>query len=54
VGSLATLLWRRVLADADVGVPRLGEFTALAVATVPASVLASTLALWLSLRWMGS
>jgi len=54
VGSLATLLWRRALAGADVGVPRLGEFTALAVATVPASVLASTVALWLSLRWMGS
>ncbi|WP_116111490.1 SLC13 family permease [Amycolatopsis ruanii] len=46
VGSLATLLWRRVLGrDA----PGLGEFTRLGLATVPASLAAATVALWLVL-----
>ncbi|NIH82330.1 SLC13 family permease [Amycolatopsis viridis] len=46
VGSLATLLWRRVLGrDA----PGLGEFTRLGLATVPAGLAAATVALWLVL-----
>jgi arsenical pump membrane protein len=49
VGSLATLLWRRVLReqDADVG---LGEFLRLGPLTVPAGLLAATTLLWLALR----
>ncbi|HMC67959.1 MAG TPA: SLC13 family permease [Mycobacteriales bacterium] len=54
VGSLATLLWRRVLGSSAIGVPQLGEFTVLGLATVPAAVVAATVALWLSLRWMGT
>ncbi len=48
-GSLATLLWRRVLraADADVA---LGEFTRLGVATVVPALLLCVTCLWLSLR----
>jgi arsenical pump membrane protein len=50
VGSLATLLWRRVLhaEDADV---ELGEFLRLGALTVPAILVGSTVALWLSVRW---
>jgi arsenical pump membrane protein len=51
-GSLATLLWRRVVAGVD-GVPDLGDFTRLALLTVPAGVVLSTLALWLSLQLIG-
>jgi arsenical pump membrane protein len=54
VGSLATLLWRRVLNTSATGVPMLGAFTVLGVATVPAALVAATVALWLSLRWMGT
>jgi arsenical pump membrane protein len=49
VGSLATLLWRRVLRERDAE-PAVGEFLRLGVATVPAALLAATLALWLALR----
>jgi arsenical pump membrane protein len=45
-GSLATLLWRRVLRSADERV-RLGEFTAVGALTVPIALSASVLALWL-------
>jgi arsenical pump membrane protein len=49
VGSLATLLWRRILRaheeDTD-----LGEFTRLGLLTVPAALLASTVALWFAVR----
>lgn len=46
LGSLATLLWRRVLGrDA----PGLGEFTRLGLVTVPVSLAAATVALWLAL-----
>jgi arsenical pump membrane protein len=50
VGSLATLLWRRVLhaEDADV---ELGEFLRLGALTVPIVLVSSTAALWLSVRW---
>jgi len=49
VGSLATLLWRRVLHahDADTDIR---EFLRLGVLTVPPILLASTAALWLALR----
>ena len=51
-GSLATLLWRRLLAerDHDVG---LAEFTRLGLATVPLGLLAATAALWCGLRLTG-
>lgn len=52
VGSLATLLWRRVLHDH--GLPTdLREFTLVGLATVPLTVAAATLALWLSVRLIG-
>jgi arsenical pump membrane protein len=54
VGSLATLLWRRVLGSSEAAVPRLAEFTLLGVATVPLALVAATGALWLSLRWIGT
>jgi len=49
VGSLATLLWRRVLHAHDAP-PDLAEFARLGALTVPAILLASTTALWLALR----
>ncbi|MFD5452350.1 SLC13 family permease [Streptomyces sp. NPDC003470] len=53
VGSLATLLWRRVLhrhgVEAD-----LGLFTRLGLLTVPATLAASTVALWGMLRLVGT
>lgn len=49
VGSLATLLWRRVLAAAGTDVA-LGEFTLLGVLTVPATLVVATVLLWVSLR----
>jgi arsenical pump membrane protein len=45
VGSLATLLWRRILKSEDTDVS-LGEFLRLGAATVPAAIAASTLMLW--------
>jgi arsenical pump membrane protein len=50
-GSLATLLWRRVLdrsGEPDVSLT-VGRFTRLGLLTVPACLLAAVLALWLSL-----
>ncbi|HEX4099694.1 MAG TPA: SLC13 family permease [Pseudonocardiaceae bacterium] len=49
VGSLATLLWRRVLARNDVEV-QLGEFLRLGALTVPPVLVSAVVALWLSLR----
>ncbi len=49
VGSLATLLWRRILHAHD-DETDIGEFTRLGVRTVPAVLLASTAALWLALQ----
>jgi arsenical pump membrane protein len=49
VGSLATLLWRRVLRERDAE-PAVGEFLRLGGLTVPAGLLAATAALWLMLR----
>ncbi|HEY0717658.1 MAG TPA: SLC13 family permease [Streptosporangiaceae bacterium] len=51
-GSLATLLWRRLLAERDQDVD-LGEFTRLGLITVPAGLAAATAALWLGLRLTG-
>ncbi|MGH3721886.1 MAG: hypothetical protein ACRDRI_24195 [Pseudonocardiaceae bacterium] len=48
VGSLATLLWRRVLADNDAA-PTLREFVQLGALTVPTCLAVSTVALWLAL-----
>ncbi|MEV7088086.1 SLC13 family permease [Streptomyces sp. NPDC093085] len=52
VGSLATLLWRRILHEHDAE-PRLGHFTRLGLLTVPATLAVSTVALWGSLRLIG-
>jgi arsenical pump membrane protein len=48
-GSLATLLWRRVLRAEDTDV-HLGEFLRLGAATVPAALAASTLMLWFGVK----
>ncbi|MHB1008732.1 MAG: ArsB/NhaD family transporter [Propionibacteriaceae bacterium] len=45
VGSLATLLWRRIAADHDHEVA-IGEFTLLGLLTTPASLLVAVTALW--------
>jgi arsenical pump membrane protein len=52
VGSLATLLWRRVLRQRGKELP-ISEFLRLGVMTVPPVLLASTVALWASLRLVG-
>ena len=44
-GSLATLLWRRVLLSHSTS-PSLARFTKLGLLTVPASILAATVLLW--------
>ncbi len=49
VGSLATLLWRRIV-HAHEQQTDIREFTLLGARTVPAALLASTCALWLALR----
>ena len=51
VGSLATLLWRRVLRAEGYEVG-LAEFSVLGLLTVPAGIVAATLALWLGLHWL--
>jgi arsenical pump membrane protein len=51
-GSLATLLWRRILRERGQE-PSLGEFTRLGLLTVPAALCAATGALWLALRLLG-
>ncbi|OXM51343.1 SLC13 family permease [Amycolatopsis alba] len=48
VGSLATLLWRRILHRHDTR-PELGEFTRLGLLTVPASIVLAVAGLWLGL-----
>ncbi|HEX7300652.1 MAG TPA: SLC13 family permease [Solirubrobacteraceae bacterium] len=52
VGSLATLLWRRVLHVEDTDV-ELAEFVRLGALTVPAAIVAATLLLWFSLEVIG-
>ncbi len=48
VGSLATMLWRRVAAAGGCR-PELGTFTKLGLATTPLTIVAATTALWLVL-----
>lgn len=52
VGSLATLLWRRILADHDHDT-EVKEFTMLGLLTVPASLVGCTLALWATAQLVG-
>jgi arsenical pump membrane protein len=49
VGSLATLLWRRVLRERDAE-PAVAEFLRLGALSVPAALLAAAVALWLALH----
>jgi arsenical pump membrane protein len=51
-GSLATLLWRRVLRHRGSG-PSLREFTRLGLLTVPAGLVIAVLALWAALHILG-
>ncbi|MGV9500234.1 SLC13 family permease [Streptomyces sp. NPDC003642] len=51
-GSLATLLWRRIVQQHGHRV-ELGEFTRLGLLAVPAALVPAVLALWLSLRVLG-
>jgi arsenical pump membrane protein len=51
-GSLATLLWRRVLRQHG-SAPSLGEFTLLGLLTVPAGLALAVLALWAGLHTLG-
>ena len=51
-GSLATLLWRRLLPGH--AKPRAGEFHLLGLLTVPVLVVAATVALWLGLTVIGT
>ncbi|MFG3251165.1 SLC13 family permease [Streptomyces sp. NPDC048187] len=53
VGSLATLLWRRILHRHGIEV-ELGRFTLLGLLTVPATVAASTVALWGAVHLVGT
>jgi arsenical pump membrane protein len=52
VGSLATLLWRRVLRQRGEELP-VSEFLRLGAVTVPPVLVAATVALWVSLRIVG-
>ncbi len=51
-GSLATLLWRRIVHQHEHGVD-LKEFTRLGLIAVPAALVPAVLALWLSLQVIG-
>jgi arsenical pump membrane protein len=51
-GSLATLLWRRIMRAHDTDID-LGEFTRLGLITVPAALILAVLALWTSLHVIG-
>lgn len=52
VGSLATLLWRRIAREHDAD-PALGQFTRLGAVTVPITLLLATVALWGGLQITG-
>ncbi|WP_373559133.1 SLC13 family permease [Streptomyces sp. SA15] len=52
-GSLATLLWRRIVREHDTEVG-LGEFTRLGLYTVPAALACSVVALWGALHLIGT
>jgi arsenical pump membrane protein len=51
-GSLATLLWRRVVTDHDAKV-NLAQFTRLGLLTVPTALILAVGALWVSLHAVG-
>jgi arsenical pump membrane protein len=51
-GSLATLLWRRIL-HRHGSAPSLREFTVLGLLTVPAGLALAVLALWAALHVLG-
>ncbi|MDX3662766.1 ArsB/NhaD family transporter [Streptomyces sp. ID05-26A] len=51
-GSLATLLWRRIVHDHDTEV-NLPEFTKLGLLAVPATLVGAVVALWASLQLIG-
>ncbi|MFG2617071.1 SLC13 family permease [Streptomyces sp. NPDC048507] len=53
VGSLATLLWRRIVHEHEDRVS-LGEFTRLGLLTTPAALAVAVTALWASLRLLGT
>ena len=53
VGSLATLLWRRILQDHDQD-PGLGEFTRVGLLTVLATLVGATVSLWAVLSVTGT
>jgi arsenical pump membrane protein len=52
VGSLATLLWRRILQEHDFD-PGLGEFTRVGLVTVVATLVGATVSLWAVLSVTG-
>ena len=52
VGSLATLLWRRVLEGAGAA-PSTREFHALGAVSTPPCLVGAVLALWAGLQFMG-
>ena len=52
VGSLATLLWRRVL-QAEDEEPSVGEFSRLGLVSVPVTIVGSVIALWAGLQLVG-
>ena len=51
-GSLATLLWRRILHQHDTEVD-LSEFSLLGLLTVPVAVALAVMALWVALQLFG-
>jgi arsenical pump membrane protein len=51
-GSLATLLWRRIVHAHDTDVD-LAEFTRLGLLSVPAALVLAVVALWASLNTFG-
>jgi arsenical pump membrane protein len=52
-GSLATLLWRRVVSDVP-GVPEVHTFTRLGLLSVAPTLVLATVAVWLSVRVLGT
>ncbi len=52
VGSLATLLWRRIVRAHDHEAP-LGEFTVLGLVATPVAVVVATIVLWAVTTLMG-
>ncbi|BBX99420.1 SLC13 family permease [Mycobacterium lacus] len=53
VGSLSNLLWRSVLRQQNVEA-RVGEYTRLGLCTVPTALVVAVLALWVSVRLLGT